>query len=63
MLALLVSIVVALLIAGIALWLIGLLPLDPTIHTLIRGAVIICAVIYVLYAFWVTFGHRVPIVH
>lgn len=50
MLSVIVTVVIVLLIVGICLWLLGFLPVDPQIHQIIRGVIIIGAVIYVLVA-------------
>lgn len=52
MLTLLVTIIVVLIIAGLAIWLLSFLPLDAKIAQLIRGLIIVCAVLYVIYALW-----------
>ncbi len=44
----LVSLVVTLIVVGLLLYLIGLIPMDPTIAKLIRIVVIIFAVLYVI---------------
>ena len=47
----LISIVLALIVVGILLWLIGMIPMDATIHTIIRVVVIIAVVLWLLRAF------------
>jgi uncharacterized membrane protein YvlD (DUF360 family) len=46
----LVSIIVVLILAGLALWAIGQFPLDATIARIIRVVVIVAVVLYVLSA-------------
>lgn len=43
-----VSLVVTLVLVGVALWLISVIPMDPAILQIVRALVIIVAVLYVL---------------
>ena len=52
MLALLVSIIVVLIIAGVAIWLLSFLNIDAQIQQLIRGLIIIFAVLFVILKLW-----------
>jgi type IV secretory pathway TrbL component len=52
----LVSIIIALVLAGLALWALGQFPLDATIARLIRVVIVVAVVLYILAA--VT-GHRI----
>jgi hypothetical protein len=45
----LISLVVALLIAGLILWAVGQFPLDPTIQRIIKVVVIVVVCIYLIY--------------
>lgn len=45
------SIILALILAGFALWLIRFLPIDPTIRQIITGVVILILVLVILQAF------------
>ena len=47
----LLTIVVVLIVVGVLLWLVGMIPMDATIHTIIRVVVIIAVVIWLLRAF------------
>jgi hypothetical protein len=47
----LISVVVVLIVVGVLLWLVGLIPMDATIHTIIRVVVIIAVVLWLLRAF------------
>ena len=47
----LVSILIALILAGLVLWAIGQLPLDATIQRIIRVVVIVAVVLYIVGAF------------
>lgn len=47
----LISVIIALVIAGLVLWALGQFPLDPTIARIIRVVVIVAVVLYVLGAF------------
>ena len=46
----LVSIVVVLIVVGVLLWLVGMIPMDATIQTIIRVVVIIAVVVWLLKA-------------
>jgi cytochrome b subunit of formate dehydrogenase len=52
----LISLVIALVVAGLILWAIEQFPLDPTIVRIIRVVVIVAVVLYCLTAFT---GHRI----
>jgi hypothetical protein len=66
----LISIVVALVIIGLLLWVVEQIPMDPTIARIIRVVVIVFAVLYLLSLFSGVFGglsltgpapyHRLP---
>ena len=45
----LIQIVVALVIVGLVLWVLGQIPMDPTIARIIRVVVIVCVCIWLLY--------------
>jgi hypothetical protein len=60
MLELLVTIIVVLLIAGIAIWLLSFLTLDAKIMQLIRGLIIIFAVLFVILTLWRARGALMP---
>jgi hypothetical protein len=47
----LITIVVVLIVVGVLLWLVGMIPMDATIHMIIRVVVIIAVVIWLLRAF------------
>jgi len=47
----LIAIVVVLLVVGVALYLIGMIPMDARIHTIIRVVVILFVVIWLLQSF------------
>jgi hypothetical protein len=47
----LLTVVVVLIVVGVLLWLVGMIPMDATIHTIIRVVVIIAVVIWLLRAF------------
>jgi len=49
--ALIVTVVVVLLVAGILLWAVPQLPIDPTIAKVVRVIVIVACVLYALAAF------------
>ncbi len=57
---LIVTIIVVLLIAGIAIWLLSFLPIDAKIGALIRGLIIIFAVLYVIHQLWTHRGALIP---
>jgi hypothetical protein len=40
-----------LVVVGVLLWLVGMIPMDPTIHMILRAVVIIVVVIWLLRAF------------
>jgi len=44
----LISVVIALIIVGVCLWLLELLPIDTTIKTIIRGIIILVVVLWLL---------------
>jgi hypothetical protein len=48
-----VSLIVVLILVGLALWAVGMLPIDPAIMNVIRVVVVVAAVLYVLAAFGV----------
>jgi hypothetical protein len=56
----LISILVALIIAGLILWVVGQIPLDPWIQKIIRVVVVVFVVLWLLQAFglWSGFGLR-----
>ena len=47
----LITVVIVLIVVGVLLWLVGMIPMDRTIHTIIRVVVIIAVVIWLLRAF------------
>jgi uncharacterized membrane protein len=47
----LISLLITLILVGVALYLIGLIPMDPTIAKVIRVVVIVVALLYVLSCF------------
>ena len=47
----LLTIVLVLIVIGILLWLVGMIPMDATIHRVIRVLVIIAVVLWLLRAF------------
>ena len=47
----LVSLLVVLILCGLALWALGQFPIDPTIAKIIRVVIIVFAVLYILSAF------------
>lgn len=47
----LLTVVVVLIVVGVLLWLVGMIPMDATIHTIIRVVVIVAVVIWLLRAF------------
>ena len=55
-----ISLIITLVVVGLLLWLISLIPMDATIHTIIRVVVIICVVFYLLQAFGVL-GRDLPV--
>ncbi len=59
MLSLLITVVVVLLIVGVALWLLDFINMDGTIKRLIHGLVILVAVLWILFALLAAFGHPV----
>ena len=52
-----ISLIIGLIIVGFALWLVGVLPLDATIKTIIKGVVILVVVLWVLDAVLHVFGY------
>lgn len=46
-----IELIVVLVLLGLLLWVVGQLPIDPTIQRIIRVVVIVVAVLYVLSAF------------
>jgi hypothetical protein len=52
-----VSLIVVLILIGLALWAVGMLPIDPAIMNVIRAVVVVLAVLYVLAAFGVIDSH------
>ena len=56
----LISIVVALVIVGLILWVISQVPMDPTIARIIRVVVIVFVVIWLLYVLMGSFGGGFP---
>jgi hypothetical protein len=46
-----VSIIITLVVIGVALWLIGLIPMDPTIKSIIHGIIVICVVLWLISLF------------
>lgn len=52
----LISLLIALVVAGLILWAVGQFPLDPTIARIIRVVVIVVVVLYCITALT---GHRV----
>lgn len=52
MLTLLVSIIVVLIVAGVAIWLLSFVNIDAKIQQLIRGLIILFAVLYVIVQLW-----------
>jgi len=55
-----ITLIVALLLAGLLLWAISQIPLDPWILNLIRVVVVIACVLYVLSAFGMIDGVAIP---
>lgn len=53
----LISIIVMLIIVGLALWLVGFLPLDDTIKQIIKGVVIVFVILYLLSMFVPSLAH------
>ena len=47
----LISVVLVLIVVGVLLWLVGLIPMDATIHNIIRVVVIVAVVLWLLRAF------------
>jgi hypothetical protein len=43
-----VSLVVALIVVGLLLWVVGLIPMDAAIHQLIRAVVIVAVVVWLI---------------
>lgn len=52
MLNLLVVCIVALIIAGVAIWLLSYLTLDAKIQSLIKGLILVFAVLFVIVTLW-----------
>lgn len=53
---LILQIVIALVVVGVILYLLTLIPMDPTIATLIRVLVIGCIVVWLIYVLMSLFG-------
>lgn len=53
----LISIIVMLIIVGLALWLVRFLPLDDTIKQIIKGVVIVFVILYLLSMLAPSLGH------
>jgi hypothetical protein len=47
----LITVFVVLIVVGVLLWLVGMIPMDRTIHTIIRVIVIIAVVLWLLRVF------------
>lgn len=47
----LITIVLVLIVVGIVLWLVNMIPMDPTIHMIIRVIVIVAVILWLLRAF------------
>lgn len=56
----LITVIVVLVVAGVAVWLLSFLPMDAQIARLVRGVVIIVAVLYVLTTLWQHRGSLLP---
>lgn len=57
MMHLAISLIIGLIIVGFALWLVGVLQLDATIKTIIKGVVIFVVVLWILDAVLAFFGY------
>jgi hypothetical protein len=53
----LISIIVALVLVGLALWVVGQIPMDPTVARILRVVVIVALVLWLLQAFGLLGGH------
>lgn len=53
----LTSIIVALVLVGLALWVVGQIPMDPTVARILRVVVIVAVVLWLLQAFGLLGGH------
>ncbi len=53
----LISIIVALVLVGLALWVVGQIPMDRAVARIIRVVVIVCLVLWLLQAFGLLGGH------
>lgn len=60
MLSLLVTIIIALIIAGVAIWLLSFINLDAKIQQLIRGLILLFAVLFVILELWKARGALLP---
>lgn len=52
MIALFVALVVAVLVAGFLVWLLGFLPISEPYGRLARGLIIVCVVVFVIVRLW-----------
>lgn len=52
MLTLFVSIIVVLIVAGVAIWLLSFLGLDAKVFALLRGLIVLFAVLFVILKLW-----------
>lgn len=57
----LISLIVTLIIVGVALYLVTLIPMDPVIKQVIRVVVLLLALLYVLEALGVWHGNPIPL--
>ncbi len=60
-----ISIILALIVVGVLLYLLQLIPMDAAIRTVIRVVVVLCVVLWVFRALglatgWYRFGHLAP---
>jgi hypothetical protein len=53
----LISILVAIVIVGLLLWVVGQIPMDPTVARILRVVVIVALVLWLLQAFGLLGGH------
>jgi hypothetical protein len=53
----LISIIVALVLVGLALWVVGQIPMDATVARILRVVVIVALVLWLLQAFGLLGGH------
>ena len=57
-----IALVITLVIVGVLLWLVNqYLPMDQKIKTILNVVVVICVVLYLLYAFGILGGADVPV--